>query len=180
MSKDFTHIYNSPIGKLTLASDGENLVGLWFDGDRHFCKALNPAHEENDDLPVFKQADLWLDIYFSGKEPNFTPPLSIRGSEFRKQVLRLLLTIPYGKTATYGEIADKIAKKCGIKKMSAQAVGGAVGNNPISIIIPCHRVVGKDGNLIGYGGGIARKIKLLETEHVDMAGFFVPKKGNAL
>lgn len=180
MSKDFTHIYNSPVGKLTLASDGENLVGLWFDGDRHFCKDLNAEHEENGSLPIFKQADLWLDIYFSGREPDFTPPLSIRGSEFRKQVLRTLLKIPYGKTATYGEIADIIAEERRIKKMSAQAVGGAVGNNPISIIIPCHRVVGAGGNLTGYGGGIARKIKLLETEQVDISRFFTPKKGNAL
>lgn len=97
MSKDFTHIYNSPVGKLTLASDGENLVGLWFDGDRHFCKDLNAEHEENGSLPIFKQADLWLDIYFSGREPDLTPPLSIRGSEFRKQVLWILLKITYGK-----------------------------------------------------------------------------------
>ena len=122
----------------------------------------------------------WLDIYFAGKKPDLLPPLHPIGSAFRRSVWDILLQIPYGQTTTYGEIARQLAEKQGLPRMSAQAVGGAVGHNEISIIIPCHRVVGTNGSLTGYAGGIDKKIKLLETEHTDLTGFFVPKKGTAL
>jgi len=131
-------------------------------------------------MPILLEAKRWLDIYFAGKEPNFTPPLHPIGSAFRQSVWEILLQIPYGKTTTYGEIAHKMAEKTGCSRMSAQAVGGAVGHNEISIIIPCHRVVGTNGSLTGYAGGIDKKMKLLKLEGTDMTGFFVPKKGTAL
>lgn len=171
--------YNSPLGVITLAGSSEALTGLWFDGQKYFGDNL-PNEYKQDRLPVFDETVKWLDIYFSGRNPGFMPPLSFNASPFRKTVWEILLTIPYGKTMTYGEIADKIAAQKGIESMSAQAVGGAVGHNPISIIVPCHRVVGTNGSLTGYAGGIERKTKLLELEQADMSGFFVPKKGTAL
>lgn len=177
---DLTHVYNSPLGKITLASDGKNLVGLWFEKNRFFAEGLSEELEENANLPIFDETSSWLNIYFSGKVPDFTPSLLVRGSNFRKRVCEILREIPYGKTLTYGEIANRIAKERGLSKMSAQAVGGAVGHNPISIIIPCHRVVGVNGNLTGYGGGMWRKVKLLELEKLDMTKFFVPKKEASL
>ena len=129
---------------------------------------------------VLAEAKRWLDIYFTGKEPDFTPPLHPIGSAFRRSVWEILLQIPYGQTTTYGEIARQLAKKQGLDRMSAQAVGGAVGHNEISIIIPCHRVVGADGSLTGYAGGIGKKETLLELERADMSRFFLPKKGTAL
>ena len=122
----------------------------------------------------------WLDVYFSGEEPKFTPPLHPDGSTFRQAVWKILLQIPYGQTITYGEIARKMAEMKNVSRMSAQAVGGAVGHNEISIIIPCHRVIGTNGSLTGYAGGIDRKLSLLELEHADMSYLFVPKKGTAL
>ena len=161
---EYIHHYHSPLGGITVASDGEVLTGLWFDGQKYFAVTLAKEHEEKM-LPVFEETDRWLDIYFQGKEPDFLPPVSFAsGSEFRQEVWKILLSIPYGKTMTYGEIAACIAKQRGLTRMSAQAVGGAVGHNPISIIVPCHRVVGTDGSLTGYAGGIDKKIKLLE-EH---------------
>ncbi len=157
--------YSSPLGGITLASDGTHLIGLWFDGQKYFADTLqNPVQKKS--LPIFKDTCRWLDIYFSGKEPSFTPPIAMRTTPFRKQVWEILLQIPYGHTMTYGEIADKIAKEKGIKKMSAQAVGGAVGHNSISLIIPCHRVVGANGKLTGYAGGLDKKIYLLKLEGV--------------
>lgn len=164
---EYTHHYDSPLGGITLASDGEALTGLWFDGQKYFGEALGKEHEQKN-LPVFELADKWLDIYFSGKAPDFTPPLSMKATPFRKAVWEILLTIPYGKTMTYGEIADRIAKQKGLPHMSAQAVGGAVGHNAISLIIPCHRVVGTNGSLTGYAGGIDKKRKLLIMEKVDI------------
>lgn len=155
--------YNSPIGSITLASDGNALIGLWFDGQKYDRNVLLPEAEEKK-LPIFSETYKWLDIYFSGKEPDFTPPIFMRTTDFRKKVWEILLTIPYGKTMTYGEIAKKMTVQYGIQKMSAQAVGGAVGYNSISIIIPCHRVIGADGSLTGYAGGIDRKVKLLSLE----------------
>lgn len=176
---EYIHHYESPLGAITLASDGEALIGLWFDGQKYFADCLDAEYEEKM-LPIFEQADKWLDIYFSGKEPDFTPPLTMKTTEFRKAVWDIMLSIPYGKTMTYGEIADRIAKQRGLQKMSAQAVGGAVGHNSISLIIPCHRVVGTNGSLTGYAGGVGKKVKLLELEGVDMDELFVPKKGTAL
>ncbi len=175
----YTHEYPSPLGSITLASDGDCIIGLWFNGQRHFGNIL-PKQTERKELPIFRKAERWLDTYFSGKEPDFLPPLRYDSTPFRKAVCNIMLTIPYGKTMTYGEIAAKITQQKGTEKMSAQAVGGAVGHNPISLMIPCHRVVGTNGSLTGYGGGIQRKVKLLELEKVDMGGLFIPKKGTAL
>ena len=177
---EYIHHYHSPLGGITMASDGEALTGLWFDGQKYFAVTLSKEHEEKR-LSVFEETDRWLDIYFQGKEPDFLPPVSFAGgSEFRQEVWKILLSIPYGKTMTYGEIAACIAKQRGLTRMSAQAVGGAVGHNPISIIVPCHRVVGRDGSLTGYAGGIDKKVGLLKLEHADMEQFYVPKKGTAL
>lgn len=160
---EYTHHYDSPLGGITLASDGEALIGLWFDDQKYYTDTLSEKNEPKE-LPIFELVDKWLDIYFSGKEPDFTPPLSMKTTPFRKAVWEIMLTIPYGQTMTYGEIAEIIAKQKGIEKMSAQAVGGAVGHNSISLIIPCHRVVGTNGSLTGYAGGLDKKIWLLEME----------------
>jgi len=175
----YTYHYSSPLGGITAASDGEAVMGLWFDGQKYFADILHQKYEEKD-LPVFQELKRWLDIYFSGKAPDFTPPLLINTTPFRKAVWEIMLTIPYGHTMTYAEIAAKIAEQRGIERMSAQAVGGAVGHNSISIIVPCHRVVGSDGNLTGYAGGIDKKVKLLTLEQADMSAFYIPKKGSAL
>lgn len=164
---DYIYHYQSFLGGITMASDGTHLIGLWFDGQKYFSDSLQgPVQEKS--LPVFKDTCRWLDTYFSGKDPGFTPPIAMRTTPFRKQVWEIMLQIPYGRTLTYGEIADKIASKRGIKKMSAQAVGGAVGHNSISLIIPCHRVIGSGGNLTGYAGGIKTKIKLLNLEGIQL------------
>lgn len=159
----YKHHYISPLGNITLASDSKFLTGLWFDGQKYFPHKLISESTEAE-LPVFTQTVNWLKAYFSGKEPNFNPPISLQTTPFRKAVYDILLTIPYGQTMTYGEIANIIAEQQDIQRMSAQAVGGAVGHNPISIIIPCHRVVGADGNLTGYAGGLDKKIALLKLE----------------
>ena len=169
-----TH-YDSPLGGVLLAADESGLTGLWFEGQKYFADNL-PA-ERAETLALAKR---WLDIYFAGKEPDFMPPLRPVGSPFRRAVWELLLEIPYGQTTTYGELSRRLAAEMGIAHMSAQAVGGAVGHNGISIIIPCHRVVGTGGSLTGYAGGVDKKVKLLELERADMRGFFVPKKGTAL
>lgn len=169
--------YASPLGGITLASDGTALVGLWFDGQKYFADTLSRERVESD-LPVLAQARRWLDIYFSGAVPDFSPPLTMRGaSPFRRRVWELLLSIPYGKTSTYGEIAGQIACETGCR-VSAQAVGGAVGHNPVSLIIPCHRVVGANGSLTGYAGGLDKKIALLRLEGVDVSAFSIPKSEN--
>ncbi len=171
--------YDSPLGGILLAADESGITGLWFDGQKYFARDL-PAERVEQNTPALAEAKRWLDIYFTGGEPDFTPPLHPIGSGFRQAVWNILLQIPYGQTTTYGEIARQLATKQGLARMSAQAIGGAVGHNEISIIIPCHRVVGTNGSLTGYAGGIDRKVKLLELEHTDMSGFFVPKKGTAL
>ena len=164
---EYIYKYKSPLGYITLASDGEALIGLWFDNQKYFGDRLNEKHEEKL-LPIFKETIKWLDIYFSGKIPDFTPPLLMKTTEFRKSVWKILLTIPYGQTMTYGEIAKIIAKQKGLSRMSAQAVGGAVGHNSISLIIPCHRVVGTNGSLTGYAGGIDKKYELLKLEKANI------------
>lgn len=171
--------YSSPLGGILLAADEIGLTGSWFDGEKYFADNLPAEHAERQ-TPILAEAARWLDIYFTGKEPGFTPPLHPIGSAFRQAVWEILLQIPYGQTATYGEIARQLAEKQGREKMSAQAVGGAVGHNEISVIIPCHRVVGTSGSLTGYAGGIDKKVKLLELERADICGFFIPKKGTAL
>ena len=173
-----TH-YDSPLGGVLLAADEIGLTGLWFEGQKYFADNL-PAERAERETETLALAKRWLDIYFAGKEPDFMPPLHPVGSPFRRAVWELLLEIPYGQTTTYGELSRRLAAKMGIAHMSAQAVGGAVGHNGISIIIPCHRVVGTGGSLTGYAGGVDKKEKLLELERADMRGFFVPKKGTAL
>ena len=175
----FIQHYNSPLGGIMLAADEIGLTGLWFNGQKYFARSL-PAGYTEQNTPALSEAKRWLEVYFTGKKPDFMPPLHIVGSAFRRAVWEILLQIPYGKTTTYGEIARQLAKKQKLPRMSAQAVGGAVGHNEISIIIPCHRVVGTNGSLTGYAGGIDKKIKLLELEHTDMSSFFVPKSGTAL
>ena len=176
---DYIWHYESPLGGITLASDGEALIGLWFDGQKYFADALDKEYKEKN-LSVFDDTYRWLDLYFSGKAPYFTPKLNMRTSAFRKKVWEIILTIPFGQTMTYGEIAMHIAKEKGLKQMSAQAVGGAVGHNSISLIIPCHRVVGTRGSLTGYAGGIDKKVWLLQMEKTLSDNLFVPKKGTAL
>lgn len=171
---DHTQIYESPLGAITLCSDGKALTGLYFAGQNYDRKALSLECEEKDPA-IFSETAAWLDSYFKGEIPDFTPALSVECSPFRSEVLEILKQIPYGETITYGDIAKHIAKKRGITRMSAQAVGGAVGWNPVSIIIPCHRVIGAKGNLTGYGGGMDRKIFLLKLEKVDMDAMFIPK-----
>lgn len=162
-----------------MASDGQSLTGLWFDGQKYFADNLPEEHIKRQ-LPVFMQAAEWLDVYFSGKAPNFTPPLSMEGiSPFRKRVWEIMLEIPFGQLSTYGQIAKQIAAETG-RNVSAQAVGGAVGHNSILLIIPCHRVVGTNGSITGYAGGIDKKLALLKMEGVDVSGLFVPHKGTAL
>lgn len=175
----YTTEYTSPLGRMTLACGEEAIIGLWFNGQRYFGNIL-PKQTVQKEYPLFADAKRWLDVYFSGREPDFLPPLRYDSTPFRKLVCEIMLTIPYGRTMTYGQITAEAAKRQGMERMSAQAVGGAVGHNPISLMIPCHRVVGTNGSLTGYGGGIARKVKLLELEHADMHGLFVPKKDTAL
>ena len=175
----FIQHYDSPLGGILLAADEIGLTGLWFDGQKYFARDL-PAERVEQNTPALSEAKRWLDIYFTGREPDFTPPLHPIGSAFRRDVWEMLLQIPYGQTVTYGGIARQLAAKRGLPRLSAQAVGGAVGHNEISVIIPCHRVVGTNGSLTGYAGGIDKKVKLLELERTDMTGLFVPKKGTAL
>ena len=159
----FTQHYDSPLGGILLAADEIGLTGLWFDGEKYFADNLPAEHIQKETF-ILLEAKRWLDIYFTGKEPDFLPPLHPIGSAFRQSVWEILLQIPYGKTTTYGEIARQLAEKQKLPRMSAQAVGGAVGHNAISIMIPCHRVVGTNGSLTGYAGGIDKKAKLLELE----------------
>ena len=173
----FISHYDSPLGGISLASDGEALTGLWFDGQKYYGSTLGRDCQEKD-LPVFVETRQWLDIYFSGWEPDFTPPMRMEGTPFQKAVWEILRTIPYGGTMTYGEIAAKLcegysdgpgpgagARPGPTRRMSAQAVGGAVGHNPISIIVPCHRVVGAGGSLTGYAAGPEKKKQLLSLEY---------------
>ena len=169
----FTQHYTSPLGGILLAADERGLTGLWFDGQKSFGGHLPAAHTERQ-TPILAQTKRWLDLYFAGKKPDFLPLLHPDGSAFRQAVWALLLQIPYGQTTTYGALAKQLAAKLGRPRMSAQAVGGAVGHNEISILIPCHRVVGTNGSLTGYAGGIDKKEKLLRMEHVNMEQFFVP------
>ena len=164
---------------MVMNSDGKYLTGLWFIGSKDDSKHTINCEEKN--LPIFKETSKWLDIYFSGKNPDFTPKYKINNlTPFRQEVIDIINTIPFGKVLTYNDISKIIAKKRKIKKMSSQAVGGAVGWNPICIIIPCHRVVGSNGSLTGYGGGIKNKVALLTHEQNDMSKYFIPKKGTAL
>lgn len=172
--------YQSPLGGITISSNGNEITGLWFDGQKYFGSTLTESYVQKE-LPIFTETTQWLDMYFEGRQPDFTPSLSTQQfSSFRREVWEIMLNIPYGQTMTYGAIAAELAQQRGIEKMSAHAVGGAVSHNPISIIIPCHRVVGSDGSLTGYAGGIDKKIQLLTLEKADMTKLYTPKKGTAL
>ena len=177
----YKHIYRTPNGfdDMLMNSDGEVLTGLWFIGSRDQSKHKIDCEEK--DLPIFRDTCRWLDIYFSGKQPDFTPPYRIENlTPFRKEISDIMLSIPFGKTLSYGDIAAQSAKAHGIAKMSARAVGGAVGWNPLCIIVPCHRVIGSNKSITGYGGGIKNKIALLTLEGHNMADFSIPTKGTAL
>lgn len=169
--------YASPLGGITLAADEQGLTGLWFDGQKYFADTL-PADHEVRTTPILAQACEWLDRYFAGRDPGFTPPLHLEGSPFRTAVWHMLLEIPYGRTTTYGELARRIARERG-GGLPTQAVGGAVGHNPVSLIVPCHRVVGSHGSLTGYAGGIDRKVRLLALEGVPTGELFVPARSTA-
>lgn len=160
----YTSHYASPLGEMTLVSDGTALVGLYFDGQKYAAEGLDATRTQKN-LPVFEEARRWLDVYFSGRKPDFTPPTAPAGTAFQQSVWEILRTIPYGETTTYGAIAQRIEQNTGCR-MSAQAVGGAVGRNPISILIPCHRVIGADGSLTGYAGGLDKKESLLRIEEI--------------
>ncbi|MDR1560592.1 MAG: methylated-DNA--[protein]-cysteine S-methyltransferase [Clostridiales bacterium] len=179
----YSTTYPSPVGTITLACDGDgkNLVGLWLEGQKYHGGTIPEVMIEKNDIPLFGTAKKWLARYFAGERPDISElSLAPIGGEFRQGVWNILCEIPYGEVITYGDIAKKMAAKRGKESMSSQAVGGAVGHNPISIIIPCHRVVGSNGSLTGYSGGVKTKIRLLELEGVDMSNLFVPTKGTAL
>lgn len=159
--------YKSPLGEILLGSDSHSLTELYFKNGSHHPEDLGQAKSKKD-LPIFTEARNWLDIYFSGKEPNFIPAVNLQGTSFQLLVWRITATIPYGQTRTYGSIAREIAGKKGLSSMSSQAVGGALGRNPISLVIPCHRVLGKANKLTGYGGGLKRKSALLKLEGADL------------
>ena len=177
----YKYMYQTPenFSNMIMNSDGENLTGLWFEGSRDSSKHIIDCEEK--DLEIFEETCKWLDIYFSGKNPNFIPKYKIENlTPFRQEVINIMNDIEYGKVVTYNDISKIIAEKRKIKRMSSQAVGGAVGWNPICIIIPCHRVIGSNGSLTGYGGGIKNKVELLKLEGNDMSKYFVPEKGTAL
>lgn len=169
---------SSPVGTLTVASEGEKITGLWIEGQKYFASTLDPKAVERD-LPIFQDVRNWLDQYFAAENPSWRLPLAPKGSSFRQDVWKILCEIPYGEVVTYGQIAKRISQHTG-QAMSAQPVGGAVGHNPISILIPCHRVVGSNRSLTGYAGGIDKKIQLLALENVRLEQFVVPKKGTAI
>ena len=173
--EQYIDTYASPLGIITMGSNGKQLTGLWFEGQKHFGDTLcdRPQHHA---LPIFDETRTWLDVYFQGKRPSFTPPILLNDTPFRIAVWQLLLTIPYGETTTYKDIARQWARQHGVKSMSSQAVGGAVGRNPISIIIPCHRVIGTNGSLTGYAGGLDRKRWLLQWEQKSADRFFIPQE----
>ena len=177
----YKYTYKTPkqFSNLIMNSDGEYLTGLWFEGSRDVSKHELNCEEKN--IPIFNEVSKWLDIYFSGENPDFIPKYKIDNiTPFRKEVIDIMNTIEYGKLLTYNDISKIIARNRNIEKMSSQAVGGAVGWNPICIIIPCHRVVGSNGSLVGYGGGINNKVELLKLEGIDMSKYFIPKRGTAL
>lgn len=174
MIQHYACYYRSPLGDMTLASDGDALTGAWFDGQKYFGSTLHGS-PVTADLPVFRLSRAWLDHYFSGELPDDLPPLRPEGSAFRLAVWDLLNTIPYGTTRTYGDLARELARRTG-RNVSAQAVGGAVGHNPLSLFIPCHRVVGSDGSLTGYAGGVRLKERLLRLEGADMTELYIPKQ----
>lgn len=171
----YTSYYTSPLGKILLACDDIGLCGLWFLNQKYFALYLDKNNIEKE-TPLLKKTKYWLDIYFSGKEPDFKIPLNFIGTPFQKEVQEILCSIPYGKTTTYGNITKQLIQKRGILKMSNQAVAGAIAKNEISIIVPCHRVIGSNGSLTGYAGGINKKAELLKLENAFLDEFFIPNQ----
>ena len=169
MKEEYVHVYYAPFGRLTAVSDGEFLTGLWFRNSQPDDAIQIPDKEGK--IPVFEQTRRWLDQYFEGKEPDFCPKLRLEGSNFARKVWKILTEIPYGTCMTYGDIAGILTEKGSKKRMSPQAVGHAVGSNPVAIIVPCHRVIGAGGKLTGYGGGMDVKKYLLRIEGHDMEKF---------
>ncbi len=163
ITREFIQHFNSPLGPITIASNGDALTGLWFDGQKYDRATLGAEYTEKT-CDVLEQTKQWLEEYFAGKKPKKFPPIQFVGTPFRQQVWNLLLEIPHGKTVTYGEISDMLKQIDPTSKACSRAIGGAVGHNPISIIVPCHRVMGADGKMTGYAGGVDKKIKLLELE----------------
>ena len=164
--------YRSPLGEITLSGDGDALTGLWFVGQKHYAPSLMASGQPvmlsgRAETPIFKEAWAWLDRYFQGVAPDFTPRLNLRGTDFQKAVWDVLLSVPYGHTVTYGEIAAAVSERQG-RRTSARAVGAAVGRNPVSLIVPCHRVIGAGGTLTGYAAGLDKKSRLLKLEGVDI------------
>ncbi len=173
--------YSTPVGKYRIVSDGNKLLGIWKHGQKYFCPNISDAKPTDSDMQIHKCTVNWLDEYFDGTKPEISSlPIQLSGSTFRKTILSILCEIPYGEVITYGEIAKQAAKKMNARTMSAQAVGSAVGHNPISIVVPCHRVIGSNGSLVGYAGGIATKLELLKHEGVEVSNLFIPHKGTAL
>ena len=166
-----TYHWDSPLGGITMAAEGHALTGLWFDGGKAPAAAFS-ADCTRRFLPVFAEAERWLELYFSGRDPGFTPPLDLRGTAFRRDVWEILSAVPYGRTVSYGQVAEIIAARKKTGRLSAQAVGNAVAHNPVLLIVPCHRVVGADGSLTGYAGGTERKRRLLELEQAGVLSRF--------
>ena len=173
-SMHYLNHYESPLGAMTMASDGDRLTGLWFDGQKYDRSTINDEAALEPDLPVFTRTAQWLDTYFGGTDPGFTPPIRVEGSDFKRMVTSIMLSIPFGATSTYARIAAEVARRTGRTHMSAQAVGGAVGRNPIVLIVPCHRVLASNGGLRGYAGGVDRKERLLQMEGVNVSGLSTP------
>lgn len=165
--------YHSPLGQMLIAADEIGITGIWFEKQKYYANALSKTCEKAK-TPAIQAAERWMTLYFEGKNPDFSVPLHLIGTAFQRQVWELLLAIPYGKTCTYGELAARIAKQTGRERMSAQAVGSAVGHNKVSILVPCHRVVGAGGNLTGYAGGLDKKIFLLKLENGYQPNFYLP------
>ena len=174
----YTSIYQSPVGEILLAADDIGVVGVWFKDEKYYAYCLDKENESRE-TPVIQELKQWLDVYFSGKKPDFEPPIHMIGTPFQIEVWTILHQIPYGTTTTYNEIAKQIAKNRGLERMSAQAVGTAVGKNNINLIVPCHRVVGTNNSLAGYAGGIDKKITFLKLEGAYKDEYFVPKHSTA-
>lgn len=175
----YTSLYQSPVGEILLAADDVGVIGIWFAGEKYFAYCLDKENNIPRETPIIKELKRWLDIYFSGQRPDFTPPIHMIGTPFQIEVWNILCQIPYGKTTTYSNIAAQIARNRGIAHMSAQAVGTAVGKNNINLIVPCHRVVATNNSLAGYAGGIDKKIKFLQLEGAYNDKYFIPKHTTA-
>ena len=175
----YTAHYKSPVGDILLASKNNKLIGLWLEGQKYYLAGIKDTIVNNENDKILSKTKKWLDQYFKGEKPLIEElPLNPEGSDFRKAVWKILCEIPYGKVITYNDIAKKIAKERNVSRMSAQAVGGAVAHNPISIIIPCHRVVGTNGSLTGYAGGIDKKLRLLQIEGHNINKFYYKKRSD--